>query len=182
PAREHIGSLRGKRKLKRYLAHVEPLERACWHKIEALYGAQLLDRSLYSGTPLHRRQGPERSTATIPGIAASRDRMERGASVRETLRLHCERKTPAEIAALRSLTVGTIKSHLVRLIASGEIKVHEVLPADMISAVMRFLEAHEDARLTEIRNGTGDHFDYDDLRMIVAHWSRNRAATDRKRA
>ena len=182
PAREHIGSLRGKKKLKRYLAHVEPLERACWHKIEALYGAQLLDRSLYSDTPLHTRQGPERTGATIPVTAASRGRTERGVSVRETLRLHCERKTPGEIATLRSLTVGTIKNHLARLIASGEIEVHEVLPADMIGAVMTFLEAHEDASLTAIRSGTGDHFDYNDLRMIVAHWSRIRAAAERKRA
>jgi uncharacterized protein YpbB len=108
--------------------------------------------------------------------------MQRGASVRETLRLHCERKAPAEIAALRGLSVGTIKSHIARLIASGEIEVHEVLPADMISAVMRFLEAHEDVSLTAIRSGTGGHFDYNNLRMIVAHWSRIRAAANRERA
>lgn len=182
PVHDHIGSLRGKKKLKRYLAQVEPLERACWHKIEALYGAELLNRRLYIGTPLHRRHGTECSAQTLPISTASRGRTERGASPRETLRLHCERKTPAEIAALRGLSVGTIKSHLARLIASGEIEVHEVLPADMISAVMTFLETHEDASLTAIRGGTGGHFDYNDLRMIVAHWSRIRAAADRTRA
>ena len=182
PVREHLGSLRGKKKLKRYLAQVEPLARACWHKIEALYGAELLNRRLYIGTPLHRRHGTKCSAQTLPISTASRGRTERGASPRETLRLHCERKTPAEIAALRGLSVGTIKSHLARLIASGEIEVHEVLPADMISAVMTFLETHEDASLTAIRGGTGGHFDYNDLRMIVAHWSRIRAAADRTRA
>jgi uncharacterized protein YpbB len=96
--------------------------------------------------------------------------------------LHREHKTPAEIAALRALTVGTIKGHLARLIASGEVEVHEVLPAEMIRAVIAFLESHGDASLTEIRTGTGDHFDYNDLRMIVAQWSRARGATDRKRA
>jgi hypothetical protein len=131
---------------------------------------------------LHGRQGTERSAETIPISTVSRGRTERGTSIRETLRLHCERKTPAEIAALRGLSVGTIKSHLARLIASGEIEVHEVLPADMISAVMTFLEAHEDVSLTAIRSGTGGHFDYNDLRMIVAHWSLIRAAADRKRA
>jgi hypothetical protein len=34
--------------------------------------------------------------------------------------------------------VGTIKSHLARLIASGEVEVHEVLPAEMIRAVIAF--------------------------------------------
>lgn len=182
PLREHIGSLRGKKKLKRYLAPVESLERACQDRIEALYGVRLLDRSLYSGTPRHTRQGSERGTETISATAAGRGRTEKGATVRETLRMHREHKTPGEIAAFRSLSVGTIKSHLARLIASGEIEVHEVLPADMISAVTNFLEAHEDASLTAIRSGTGDHFDYNDLRMIVAHWSRIRAAADRKRA
>ena len=182
PLREHFGLLRGKKKLKRYLAHVESVEKAGWHKMEALYGAQLLGRRLYTGTPRHTRQLPERGARTSQGTTASRGRTERGATVLETLRLHREHKTPAEIAALRTLTVGTIKSHLARLIASGEVEVHEVLPAEMIRAVMAFLQSHGDASLTEIHAGTGDHFDYNDLRMIVAHWSRIRAATDRKRA
>jgi DNA-binding CsgD family transcriptional regulator len=182
PLREHAGSLRGKKKLKHYLAHVNLLERSCQDKIEALYGAQLLGRRLYTGTPRHMRRGLERGARTSQANTASRDRTERGETVLETLRLHREHKTPAEIAALRALTVGTIKGHLARLIASGEVEVHEVLPAEMIRAVIAFLESHGDASLTEIRTGTGDHFDYNDLRMIVAQWSRARGATDRKRA
>ncbi|MGH8320313.1 MAG: helix-turn-helix domain-containing protein, partial [Steroidobacteraceae bacterium] len=182
PLREHIESVRGKKKLKRYLAHVEPLERSCQDKIEALYGAQLLDPRLYTGTPRHTRQGPERGARTSQATTANRGRTERGAAVVDTLRLHREHKTPAEIAALRALTVGTIKSHLTRLIGSGEIEIHEVLPAEMIRTVMAFLESHGDASLTEIHAATGDHFDYNDLRMVMAHWSRARGATDRKRA
>lgn len=182
PLREHIGSLRGKKKLKRYFAHVEPLERSCQDKIEALYGAQLLGRRLHTGTPRHARRGLERGVGTSPSTTAGRRCTEKGGTIRETLRLHHEHKTPAEIAALRALTVGTIKSHLARLIASGEVEVHEVLPAEMIGVVMAFLESHGDANLTEIHAGTGAHFDYNDLRMIVAHWSQVRGATDRKRA
>lgn len=78
--------------------------------------------------------------------------------------------------------MGTIKSHLARLIASGEIEVHEVLPAETIRAVMAFLESQADASLTEIHADTGDHYDYNDLRMVVAHWSRARGTTDRKGA
>ena len=42
---------------------------------------------------------------------------------------------PAEIAALRALTVRTIKSHLTRLIASGEIEVHLDLPGNRLEAL-----------------------------------------------
>ena len=182
PARAHIGSLRGKKKLKRYLTDVGLLERVCQDRIEALYGAQLLGRRLYTGTPRHSRRELERGAEANPAATASRGRTEKGETVRETLRLHREHKTPAEIAALRALTVGTIKSHLARLVASGEVEVHEVLPAEMIRAVIAFLESHGNPSLTQIRTGTGDHFDYNDLRMVAAHWSRIRAATDRMRA
>lgn len=180
PLREYIESVRGRKKLKRYLADVGLLERVCQDRIEALYGAQLLGRRLYAGTPRHTRRGLERGAETSPAATASRGRTEKGGTIRETFRLHREHKTPAEIAALRGLTVGTIKSHLARLIASGEIEVHEVLPAEMIRAVMAFLESQGDASLTEIHAGTGDHFDYNDLRMVVAHWARARGATDSK--
>ncbi|MGH8328464.1 MAG: helix-turn-helix domain-containing protein, partial [Steroidobacteraceae bacterium] len=182
PLRKHIESVRSRKKLKRYLAHVDLLERFCQDKIEALYGAQLLGQRLYTGTPRHTRRGLERGAETSLATTASRGRTEKGGTIRETLRLHREHKTPAEIAALRALTVGTIKSHLTRLIGSGEVEIHEVLPAEMIRTVMAFLESHRDASLTEIHAGTGDRFDYNDLRMIVAHWSRANGATDRKEA
>jgi hypothetical protein len=55
------------------------------------------------------------------------------------------------------------------LIASGAINVHEVLPGDSIDAVLDFLRDNANANLTEIRKGTGDKFDYNDIRMIVAY-------------
>ena len=70
---------------------------------------------------------------------------------------------------MRGLTGVTIKSHLARLIASGAINVHEVLPANMIDLVVDFLRENANANLTAIRKGTGDKFDYNDIRMIVAH-------------
>jgi len=44
-----------------------------------------------------------------------------------------------------------------------------VLPADTIDPVLDFLRENADAKLTAIRKGTGDKFDYHDIRMIVAH-------------
>jgi hypothetical protein len=164
PLREHIGSLRGKKKLKRYLIHVQLIENTCWEKIKALYGARLLDEKLYSGAP--------RYNPTHTAIASPADRSEKGATIKETLSLHREHKTAEEIAAVRGLAVGTIKSHLAHLIKNGEIEVYEVLPVVTIEAVGAFLQAHADATLTAIRTGTGDRFDYNDIRMIVAHWSR----------
>ena len=161
PLREHIGTLRHKKKMKRYAHHLQQVEESCWGKIERLYGARFLDEKLYKGEALHAR-----SKSTPAAIA---EHQEKGNSRQDTLELHQRGKTAEEIAAMRGLAVGTIKSHLARLIASGAIKVHEVLPADTIDPVLDFLRENANAKLTAIRKGTGDKFDYHDIRMIVAH-------------
>jgi ATP-dependent DNA helicase PIF1 len=86
--------------------------------------------------------------------------------------LHRQGKTAEEIAAIRGLSIGTIKSHFVRWIAGGDLDVYDVLPAETINPVLAFLQENESATITEIRDGTGDRFDYNDIRMIVAHRSR----------
>jgi len=72
--------------------------------------------------------------------------------------------------------VGTVKHHLTRWIASGEIDVHDPLPAETIDLVMAFIEERKGATVSEIRSGLGDKFDYSDIRMIVSHALRIRGA------
>ena len=167
PLREHIGALGHKKKMKRYLRHLQRVEESCWSKIERLYSARFLDERLYKGEALHART---KSTPAVNG-----ERQEKGNTRQDTLELHRQGKTAEEIAAMRGLTVGTIKSHLARLIASGAIKVHEVLPAGTIDPVLDFLRENANANLTAIRKGTGDKFDYNDIRMIVAHQTHSRS-------
>jgi uncharacterized protein YpbB len=147
--------------MKRYAHHLQRIEESCWSKIERLYGARFLNERLYVGEASHTRS---KSTSAVTA-----ERQENGTTHQDTLELHRRGKTADEIAAMRGLAVGTIKSHLARLIASGAINVHEVLPADMIDPVADFLRENANANLTAIRKGTGDKFDYNDIRMVVAH-------------
>jgi hypothetical protein len=167
PLREHIGTLRHKKKMKRYAHHLQRFEESCWSKIERLYDARFLNERLYVGEALHAR------SKSTPAVTA--ERQENGTTYQDTLELYRRGKTADEIAAMRGLTVGTIKSHLTRLIASGAINVHEVLPADTIDPVVDFLRENANANLTAIRKGTGDKFDYNDIRMIVAHQAHSRS-------
>jgi hypothetical protein len=167
PLREHIDTIGHKKKMKRYARHLRRIEESCWSKIERLYGARFLDERLYVCETSHTRR---KSTSAVTA-----EGHENGATHQDTLELHRRGKTADEIAAMRGLTVGTIKSHLARLIASGTINVHEILPADMIAPVVDFLRENANANLTSIRKGTGDKFDYNDIRMIVAHQSHCRS-------
>jgi DNA-binding CsgD family transcriptional regulator len=165
PLCEHVGSVPRNKKTNRYVRLLRLVEESCWRKIERLYGARFLDEPLYSGARLHRRS---KSTPAVTGGL-----QEKGATSRDTLELFRRGKTAVEIAAVRGLTVGTIKSHMERLIASGTIDVHDVLPRATIDPVLAFLRENPDARLAEIRKGTGDRYDYNDLRLIVAHQARS---------
>ena len=80
----------------------------------------------------------------------------------------------AEIAAIRGLTEGTVKSHLARWIATGEVDIHEVLPEEMIEAIMACIEEKKETAAGAIRRELGDKYDYSDIRMIVSHALRMR--------
>lgn len=167
---EHIAELAYKQKLKRYVRHVQFIEERCWMKIERLYEAQFLDQKLYSGEVVHRRE----EAKPIP-ITVTRAKKEKGATYRDTLDLHRQGNTVEQIAALRGLAVGTIKSHIERWIASGDIDVYDVLPAPTIDAVLAFIEESPSATLTQIRVGTGGAYDFNDIRLVKAHRDREEA-------
>jgi hypothetical protein len=169
PLREHINGFAYKRKVKRYLQLVQRIEEACWIKIDRLYSGQFLDAKLYKGEMVHTRDKLARVVSS-----ATRGKKDKGGTYRDTLDLHRQGKTVDEIAAIRNLATGTIKHHLARWIAMGEVDVYRVLPAQMIEAVTAYMEETKIIATGAIRSGLPDRFDYDDIRMIVSHVLRAR--------
>ena len=58
---------------------------------------------------------------------------------------------------------------MARWIATGEIDIYKVLPAETIEKVLAFIEEKKTTNLGEIRNGLDNKIDYSDIRMIVSH-------------
>jgi ATP-dependent DNA helicase PIF1 len=177
PLREHTSSIAYKKKVKRYVRHVQLIEETCWRKIDQLYDGRFMDEKLYGGERTHVKD----KLAQVVTSATSRT-VEKGGTYKDTLALHRQGKAVNEIAAIRGLTVGTIKSHLVRWIASGEIDVHEVLSAEMTAPVIAFLRQNQGATTTAIRSAMGEKYDYNDIRMILSHESaKQKGIADRGR-
>ena len=170
PLREHIEPIAYQKKMKRYVRSLRLIENDCWARIERLYDARLLGDRLYDGEVVYVRK-----IETAMVSAASGKKL-KGDTYRDTLDLHQQGKSADEIAALRGLTAGTIKGHLARWVSSGEIDISSLLPAATIDSVVAFLKQHEGATATEIRSGTGDRFDYGDIRMVMAHHLRAESA------
>lgn len=168
PLRRHIEDLAYKKKVKRYVRLLLLVEDVCWNKVERLYGARFVDANLHDGEIVYARAKVETVATSVTST-----KKEQGGTYRDTLELHRQGKSVADIAAIRGLTVSTIKVHLARWLASGDLDIHSLLPVDTIDSVVAFLKANEGATVSAIRAGTGERFDYGDIRMIVAHYSRN---------
>ena len=72
-----------------------------------------------------------------------------------------------EIAELRSLTEGTIQSHLANYIPSGEIKLDELVPSSKISLIEAAIKSTSDQDLTSLKRLLGDEISYEEIRLVA---------------
>ena len=98
---------------------------------------------------------------------------EKGGTYKDTLELHKQGKSIEEIAELRSLSNGTIKSHIAKWVLSGDVGLGEVMSKDKIEKFEAFIKKHGSPDYTAFRNEMSD-FDYNDLRMVMNHVTRKK--------
>lgn len=72
-----------------------------------------------------------------------------------------------EIAKERSLTSGTIESHLASFIPSGEIDVLELIPLKKYKKMLKEIEAVEFKNLTELKEKVDKSYSFMELRMML---------------
>ena len=90
-----------------------------------------------------------------------------GSSYMQTLDLLRQGLSPAEIAARRGLTVGTIVGHLERLAAHGEeIDVRPLIDKDRFHRIAREFERAETPWLSDVKNALGDDYSYEEIRLV----------------
>lgn len=87
----------------------------------------------------------------------------------ETFKLHKEGKSIAEIAVLRNLTATTIETHLSHFIATGEIKIEELINPKKINQIEQVLsEKKDDETLTSVKEKLGNDISYGEIKMVMA--------------
>ena len=87
----------------------------------------------------------------------------------ETFHLYKEGKTVAEIAAARSLTSGTIESHLAHFVSMGEIKIEELVTREKIVIIEPALETYDKSLgLTPLKEKLGKDVSFGEIRLVLA--------------
>jgi ATP-dependent DNA helicase RecQ len=88
---------------------------------------------------------------------------------------------PEQIAAERGLTIGTIYSHLARLIAEGRASVEAVIPPDILKQIRAAIEAAGSAQfLAPIKARLPDDISYDVIRCVANAWQREQTTNARE--
>jgi translation elongation factor P/translation initiation factor 5A len=85
-----------------------------------------------------------------------------------TLELWQAKNSLEDIAILRKFSRQTIISHIVKLIETGDISIHEILPEDKIKELEKAFENYHELALNPLKEKYGDQFTWDELKMFKA--------------
>lgn len=87
-----------------------------------------------------------------------------------TLRLFNQGMSPAQIVAERSISLGTVMSHLATLVEEGRLKIEQVIAPERRQKIEKVVRAVGlDNGLTPIKNLCPPDVGWDELRMVIAN-------------
>ena len=86
-----------------------------------------------------------------------------------TYELWRNKKTIQEIATERTLAVGTIEGHLSQLIGSGHIDILEIMDANKLELISKFLKEHKDISVIDAKQKLPDEVTFTEIRSVMNH-------------
>lgn len=90
-----------------------------------------------------------------------------------SLKMFKDGNSVEEIAQKRELAVGTIETHLVRFIPTGEVKLNEFVPEEKIETIRNaVIELDAGQGISPIKEFLGEDFSYGEIRAVIADFMR----------
>ncbi len=153
----------GKKKISQFGSSIiEIIKTYCIdHKIEKTFQESVIDNvnlSLSKGAMVHeteKQHGQHKKAKPAVGNSAL-----------QSLELYRMGNSIAEIARQRDMAESTISGHLSDFIASGEIKIEEMVDAEKLEMMAKVFMASPEKVLSEIKAILGDIFTYHELRCV----------------
>jgi hypothetical protein len=85
----------------------------------------------------------------------------------ESLRLFLEGKSPAEVAAVRSLTLTTIEGHLAHFVGTGKLELDRLMPSEKASRITAYFLSNPYQGLAPAKEALGKYVSYGELRFVL---------------
>ncbi len=183
---QHVKKFRAKQRVKTYLKDLSHLDSLLMRKKQELAKAKRMAEELQNG-----REPAEILSVTIETEKQKHKdlitneksivpKLRKGETFRMSLDLFKAGKSIADIASLRSLSSSTIEAHLVTFIATGEIKLSELVSAEKIENLLKVIDELGPAPLAQIKEKLGDAFTYSEIRASMMHWKLMRQAAEKE--
>ncbi|MCX6223434.1 MAG: helix-turn-helix domain-containing protein [Bacteroidia bacterium] len=174
------------KKAKAYLAELTDLERLFFKQRQIIYKAEELIRSamqdaefsketllastLYKGRVAKDGKDvkKEKDVKNVKNVKnVKKEKKEKSDKV--TFDLFKEGKAIKQIAAERSLAVGTIEGHLLPYVSKGLIDVLQIVEEAKVTKVLELIKELDTIALGPLKEQLGDEVSYIELRFIMAH-------------
>lgn len=170
PLIDYRKSLSGKSRIYKAVTLLLGIEAGLWQKLDQLQRSRYPDLG-YTGleNPLYSPEPASDPTNDTPKPGKKTKRV-KGDSLKETLDRFRKGQSIEEIADKRALSPGTIRSHLMSLIPTGEIKASELVDAYKLQMVIEEAPLHESTgRLNSLKIKFGELLTWDEIRIGLYH-------------
>jgi hypothetical protein len=171
----HAKQMKVKQRVKKYLADLHNMQILFERKLMQVEHAVQMAEALMNKDDVHalfiKLEEDRRKKHTSIVEAPKKATEPRQPTRMISLEMFKEGKSITEIAAARGLAFGTIHSHLVSFIDTGEVKVEDLVSPEKIEAILEALESTEEPGLVPVKEKLGDDYSYNDIRAVAKHRS-----------
>lgn len=179
PLKDHMALMTKKQRVKTYLKDLHALQVQLLARKQLIEQALLLTKGLAegkdSGVVLQLADSKKReSLATLPPPPRL-PKARVGESKQMTMDLFKKGKSIATIAEERGLAVGTIESHLIDFVKTGQLSVFELVPVEKVEKILPLVQKAENFSATPIKTELGDDVSYNDIRAVFNHFAWNQS-------
>jgi len=176
PLDEHIAAFKRMAKVKKYLEEVNATAGFIRQHLQKLVTATWGDIVFYTDAGAYQQwfnKKPTDITATAKKPVAEKaktEKLEKGATQRESLILFREGKDMTAIAKLRNLAVSTVSSHLAQFVRSGELDIHALISKEKVDKILPVVKEVGGYATGPMKQRLGDDFSWEDIRLVLNYW------------
>jgi hypothetical protein len=163
PLQNHLASLRFASKVLKYTKELRVIEGMILQHLEKLNGMA------YGDLIFVQYEAPAIKPQPVVS-KTKKEKPEKGASHKDTLKLFREGKTLLEIASLRNLTIGTVEGHLASFVYSGDLELDELVVPSKSKTILAVID-QAGMTATSIKHRLGEDFSFGEIRAVM-NWHR----------
>jgi uncharacterized protein YpbB len=158
---QHLLSLKGKSKVKKYLAEVSTIAMLVKAKAEKISEATWCSQKLFEGNAELFSKPAKKIQDEVDKPAVN--------SAWESKLLFDQGITIDKIASVRGLATSTIEGHIAQFVKTGDIDILKLLSEEKVKTIEGAFHELGVTALTPVKEKLGDGFSYGEIRMVFNH-------------